>query len=156
MWFGSTEEELSALFDGTYSPRTQPVRTSPFNVKKKKILASAPIKIQCHQLVLCSPYRNLLSRVCRESSNPWPSPCVWPLLQEGSAVICPVRSHCHVRSVVLLSAECYYPSLHRKIRSDFHRPVTESMLLKILRHLLLKSKSMHFMFWHGHIDWGVG
>lgn len=27
---------------------------------------------------------------------------------------------------------------------------------KNLRHLLLKSKSMHFMFWHGHIDWGGG
>lgn len=35
-------------------------------------------------------------------------------------------------------------------------PSTRSWInaFKNLRHLLLKSKSMHFMFWHAHIDWG--
>uniref|UniRef100_A0A3B3TSW9 Uncharacterized protein n=1 Tax=Poecilia latipinna TaxID=48699 RepID=A0A3B3TSW9_9TELE len=50
--------------------------------------------------------------------------------------------HGRVPSVVPLPAECYYPSLHRKICLDSHRPITESMLLKILDTFYLRAKAL--------------
>uniref|UniRef100_A0A3B5M1H9 Uncharacterized protein n=1 Tax=Xiphophorus couchianus TaxID=32473 RepID=A0A3B5M1H9_9TELE len=54
--------------------------------------------------------------------------------------------HGRVPSVVPLPAECYYPSLHRKICLDSHRPITESMLLKILDTFYLRAKAYESIF----------
>lgn len=121
----------------------------------KMFLADAPVKVQCHQLMLLrelSPQTNLRAKILD------PPPFLWPLLVERDTVIWPVHSSqtqwsplcCAIISWVLLPLFAqenmpWFPSTRPRINA-----------FKNLRHLLLKSKSMHFMFWHGHIDWGGG